>query len=275
MAAVLGVAALAASAAVRAADGGPSAAEPTDPWEHFNRKNYAIEQGIERAGIRPAVKVYRTLTPGPIGVGIHNVLVNLSEPAVLVNDMLQLRVKRAAVPIVRMVVNTTVGILGLFDVAARLGMPHHDNEFGVTLGRYGVKSGPYLYMPLLGPSSPRDLFGTLVDFATNPLHSVKYPHRTEVVATQFVVGGLDLEISTEAQLKALLSGAVDPYATLRSAFIQNKQGEISGTGVPLNLPSFDDTDAPPTPPAPEPKATPDPAPTITTSTAAAAAPDQK
>ncbi len=129
-----------------------------------------------------------------------------------------------------------------------MGLPHHDNEFGVTLGRYGVKSGPYLYLPLIGPSSPRDLFGTVVDFVASPLHSVNYPHRTEVVTTQFVVGGLDLEISTEAQLNALLSGAVDPYATLRSAYTQNKQGEISGTGVPLNLPTFDDTDTPPPPP---------------------------
>lgn len=274
--ALLGATALSAATVVRAAGGAAigtaggtadgaaigaaSAPEPSDPWQPFNRKNYAIQESLEHAVIRPTVKVYRTLTPGPIGAGIHNMLVNLSEPAVLVNDVLQLRIKRAAVPVVRMVLNTTLGVLGLFDVAARIGMPHHDNEFGVTLGRYGVKSGPYLYVPLVGPSSPRDLFGRVVDFVANPLHSLKYPYRTEVVATQFLVGGLDLQISTEAQLNALLSGAVDPYATLRSAYIQHKQGEVDGSGVPLNLPNFDDTDTPPPPPTLEPARPPDPAP---------------
>ncbi len=252
--AALGVVALCTAGVVRAADGAAPAPDPTDPWQPFNRKNYAIQEGLERAAIRPTVRAYRTLTPGPIGVAIHNVLVNLSEPAVLVNDVLQFRIKRAAVPVVRMVLNTTLGLLGLIDVAARIGMPHHDNEFGITLGRYGVKSGPYLYLPLLGPSSPRDLFGTIVDFATNPLHSVKYPYRTEVITSQFIVGGLDLQISTEGQLNALMSGAVDPYATLRSAYIQNKQGEIVGTGVPLNLPTFEDIDTPSPVPPPDPTA---------------------
>jgi phospholipid-binding lipoprotein MlaA len=257
--ALLGITALSAAAIVRAADDAASAQGPSDPWEHFNRKNYAIQQGLERAAIRPMVKFYRALTPGPIGIGIHNVLVNLSEPVVLINDILQFRIKRAAVPVARMVLNTTLGLLGLFDVAARMGLPHHGNEFGVTLGRFGVKSGPYLYVPLIGPSSPRDLFGSVVDFVANPLQLLRYPNRTRILETQFLVGGLDLQISTKSQLNALLSGAVDPYATLRSAFIQNKQGEINGSGVPLNLPTFDDTDTPPPrPPALEPDPPPDP-----------------
>ena len=273
MIAVLGITALSA-ALTRAADGAAPAPEPSDPWEHFNRKNYAIQQGLERAAIRPMVKVYRALTPGPIGVGIHNVLVNISEPAVLIDDVLQFRFKRAAVPLARLVLNSTFGLLGLMDVAARSGLPHHDNEFGVTLGRYGVKSGPYLYVPLVGPSSMRDLFGSVVDFVASPLHALRYPHRTEILDTQFFVGGIDLQISTEAQLNALLSGAVDPYATLRSAFIQNKQGEIDGTGVPLNLPTFDDTDTGPAPPTREPAPPTDPSAATELGAVPIAEPDQ-
>jgi phospholipid-binding lipoprotein MlaA len=213
---------------------------PGDPWERANRVDYAVEAALDKHAIHPLAKIYHTLTPGPIGRGVHNVLVNLSEPVAFFNDVLQLRLKRAGVAGVRFITNSTVGILGLFDVAARTGMTHQDNEFGVTLGRYGVHPGPYMYVPLVGPTTVRDLVGSGLDFFIDPVHWLTYSNRTQVGEARFVVSGLDTRVMTEDQLNALLSGAVDPYATLRSVYLQNKQGEIDGGGVPLNLPSFDD-----------------------------------
>lgn len=217
------------------------ASAPDDPWERQNRKNYAIEGVLDRRLIGPASRLYHKLTPGPIGRGIHNVLINLSEPIAIINDVLQLRFKRAGVSATRLVTNSTLGLLGLVDVAGRAGLAHHDNEFGVTLGRYGVTSGPYMYVPLMGPSTTRNLVGSGVDFLMNPLHWLTIANRTEIGAAQVTVGGLDTRVMTEDQLNALLSGAVDPYATLRSVYLQSKNGEVEGEGVPHDLPSFDET----------------------------------
>ena len=231
----------------------PAQRSAGDPWERVNRAGYAAEGKLDHYLIQPLAKAYRFLTPGPIGLGIHNVLVNLSEPNALINDVLQWRIKRAGTPAERLIINSTAGVLGLFDVAARMGLYHHDDEFGVTLGRYGVRPGPYLYLPLVGPSTVRDLVGSGVDILLNPLHLATYPDQTTVLESNFALGGLDREISTEPELRALLITAVDPYATLRSAYLQNKQGEISGEGIPLNLPSFDEP-GPPLAPEPVPPA---------------------
>jgi phospholipid-binding lipoprotein MlaA len=222
-----------------------------DPWEHLNRINYTIENALDRHLLRPIGRLYAALTPGPIGKGVHNVLVNLSEPTVFFNDVLQLRFKRAGVTAGRFVTNSTIGLLGLIDVANKLGLPHHNNEFGVTLGRYGFYSGPYMFLPLGGPTTVRDLFGSGVDLLMDPFHWIRVTSQAEVNGVRLVVGGLDLRQQSGAQLDALLSDATDPYATLRSVYLQNKQAEIEGESAPLDLPSFD---APSPTPAPGPTA---------------------
>jgi phospholipid-binding lipoprotein MlaA len=236
--------------------GGASAAHastPGDPWEKANRAGWAVEGALDRAIFHPLSVLFRHIAPGPIGHGIHNLIVNLSEPNAFVNDMLQGRLKRATVPAGRFVTNTTIGFLGLFDVATRLGMIHHDNEFGVTLGRYGAGPGPYMFVPLIGPTTVRDVIGAGVDALIDPIHWARYANRPEISTARALVGGLDQRVATEAQLNALLSGAADPYATLRSVYLQNKEAEIRGESAPLErLPTFDDTGpaAPAAPPAP-------------------------
>lgn len=218
---------------------------PGDPFEKFNRKGFAIQETLDRYVIGPLGFIFKKLTPGPIGKAIHHVMVNLSEPTVVINDLLQLRPARAGGAAIRFVVNSTAGIGGMIDVTGATGLPHHPSSFGDTLGHYGVRPGPYLFLPMIGPTDFRDLLGNGVDAAANPLHIVRYPHREAVAISLAVVGGLDQWANSMSDLRALLTDAADPYATLRSAFLQHRQAEITGeAALPASLPDLD-SPAPP------------------------------
>jgi phospholipid-binding lipoprotein MlaA len=244
LAALVGALFITGAPAAQAADGGTRG----DPWEHMNRRSYALEGALDRVIFKPASELFKHIAPGRIGEAVHNLLVNLSEPNAFINDMLQARFERAGVAAGRFVTNSTIGLVGMVDVARRLGLVHHDNEFGVTLGVYGVGPGPYLYVPLLGPTTVRDLIGSGIDAFIDPIHWAQYANRPEISVARAVVSGLDLRVATEAQLNALLSDATDPYATLRSVYLQNKEAEVRGENAPLdNLPSFDDPTAPAAP----------------------------
>ncbi|MBV8593809.1 MAG: VacJ family lipoprotein [Caulobacteraceae bacterium] len=224
---------------------GPARAMPGDPLERLNRRFYAINAVLDRALIRPLSRVSAGLTPGPIGRVIKNVLTNISEPVVILNDVLQMRPMAAGRASARLIVNTTVGIAGAIDVAARLGVRHHDNGFGDTLGRYGLGPGPYLYLPLLGPSDLRDLTGAAADTFVDPLTWGAYPYKTEVGLTLAAVGGLGERAEADRDLQTLLEGAADPYATLRSTYLQLRQGQIEGReGATDALPPLPDLGEP-------------------------------
>lgn len=220
------------------------AATRGDPFEKFNRKQFELQEKFSRYTIGPLAHLYRALTPGVIGKAIHNIIVNLGEPEVFINDMLQLRPGRAARTAVRFVANTTVGLVGMIDVAGKTGLPHHPSSFGDTLGRYGVRPGPYLFLSLIGPSTIRDLVGNVVDDVINPLHFVAYPERQTVSISVGLTSGVDQFSRSENDLRTLLSNAADPYATLRSTYLQNREAEISGqTTIPNTLPNLDDPGA--------------------------------
>jgi phospholipid-binding lipoprotein MlaA len=223
-----------------------------DPFEGMNRRFYAIHQALDKAILRPLALGYSHATTGGLRKALHNFVTELSEPVVFGNDVLQLRVKRAATTVGRFVVNATVGFAGLFDPAAKIGLPHHDNGFGTTLGRYGVKPGPYIFLPLIGPSDFRDIIGTGVDFYSDPVGRIHYPKRGYVLLGIGIVGGLDQRANAEADLQQIESMGTDSYATLRSLYMQTRQAEIHGGGaVSINdLPSFDDPGAPASAPAP-------------------------
>ncbi len=214
---------------------------PGDPWERTNRRIFALNQVLDRKIIGPLSRFTSGLTPGPIGRMIHNFLVNLNEPVVIANDLLQVRPGPAIRSAFRLVVNTTAGGLGAIDVAKALGDPMHVNGFGDTLGRWGVHSGPYIVIPVFGPSSVRDLFGMLVDDITLPVQSVNYPYRTEVDVTLVVVGGLNQRADVGRDLDTLLEGAADPYATLRSSYLQSREAQIK---APQSLPDLPDLEDP-------------------------------
>jgi phospholipid-binding lipoprotein MlaA len=236
---------------------------PGDPYERTNRGIYAFNRRLDRAFLAPLARLTTGLTPGPIGKAIHNFLVNLNEPVVIVNDLLQARPGPAVRSAFRLLVNSTVGGLGAIDVAKALGDPAHKNGFGDTLGRWGADPGPYLVVPVLGPSTFRDLLGSIADDFTLPLQFINYPYRTEVAVTVSIVGGLNERSELGPQLDALLGGAADPYATLRSSYLQSREAQIRGAKALPPLPEIDEVTPPPppevppaSPPAPEPPSPP-------------------
>ena len=235
----------------------PAAAESVgveDPFESLNRRFYAIHQGIDHAIFRPLALGYSHATSGPVGKGLHHLITEIGEPVVFGNDLAQLRIKRAGVTLARFLINATVGLAGLTDPATKMGLPYHDNGFGTTLGRWGFKPGPYIFLPLVGPTTLRDLIGTGVDFYSDPLGRIHYHDRGDVLVGVTVIGGLDLRANSDADLKQIESMGTDSYATLRSLYLQEREAEIHG-GAPVSiqdLPDFDDpgasAPATPTPP---------------------------
>ena len=255
-----------------------------DPMEGVNRQFYRLHQGIDRVLLRPAAFAYQRIFPKVVRRALHNFLGNIDEPLIFANDLLQLRVAHAGRTAVRFATNTTFGAAGLFDPATRAGFPHHDNDFGATMARYGVAPGPYVFLPLLGPSTLRDLIGSGVEFAANPLTLAGYhslggfnaaaiagalTHRTSLGAfnaAAIVVGGLDQRVAADEDLKQIDQMGTDSYATLRSLYLQSRQAEISG-GDTVNiqtLPDFDDAPMSPAPAAAAPAPSPtDQAPAVT------------
>jgi phospholipid-binding lipoprotein MlaA len=227
-----------------------------DPWEHANRRAYGLGQGFDRRVFRPVAMGYKHALPSPLRQAIRNFLNNLNEPGTIINDILQVRVKRAARSIGRFVINSTIGLVGLLDVATDAGLARQDNSFSATLGRYGVKTGPYLYLPVVGPSTVRGLFGWGVDLVLDPLYWVNYPQKLAVGISRELVSGVDLRAESDSTLNALTNEATDPYATLRSAYLQNQQSQIDGGANQAQpLPEFEDVAPPasssPSPPEPD------------------------
>lgn len=221
---------------------------PDDPYERINRRFYANAMHVNMKYFTPLVRVYHALTPGLVGVAIHNMITNLGEPVAIVNDVLQVRLKAAARDTFRVAANTSLGIGGMIDLAGKEGIPHHENDFGITLGVWGVKPGPYLFIPFLGPSTVRDSIGSGVDVLLNPFTYIRFPGRLTLQYTTAAVGTLDRRLSAQGQLDALTADAADPYATLRSVYLQSREAEIRGENAAPELPPLDD----PAPASPQP-----------------------
>lgn len=215
------------------------AARPNDPLEGMNRGLYAVHRSIDRIILRPVAKVYLAVTPRFVRRGLHNCLVNLGEPITVVNDVLQLKIGKAARATTRFVANSTVGVAGLFDVASKAGVPYHTADFGQTLGRYGVPAGPYIFIPVLGPSTLRDAGGRVVDAVADPVSHVHFDGEHTFRTGRVILGAIDTRATFDKDLEELDRSATDPYVTLRSVYLQNRQSFINGGQVDVqSLPSF-------------------------------------
>jgi len=159
--------------------------------------------------------------------GIHNALNNLNEPVVLANDVLQGDGGKAANTAGRIVINSTVGIGGLIDVARKIGIPGHENDFGITLGKNGIAEGSYLVLPFAGPKPPRDLLGTAVDQAFDPLTYVQFHGRDTWMVVKFGVAILDSRTSQLDAIESIERSSIDFYATTRNLYRQSRNAQIN------------------------------------------------
>ena len=216
----------------------PSAATPDrrDPFERLNRGVYAFNDGLDRALVKPAARGYRKVTPQFMQAGISNFFSNAKYPVTLVNNLLQGKVTAAASDTARFLLNTTLGLGGLLDPATQAGLDRNDEDFGQTLGKWGVPSGPYVVVPFLGPYTVRDGFGSLADDFAEPRAYL------EDDSTRWTLWAAD---KFERRVRLLDADAVlertgDPYAFVRSAYLQRREYLVRDGDVPVDDSMSDD-----------------------------------
>ncbi len=209
-----------------------------DPLECFNRGIYGFNKGLDYVLISPTARLYRKVFPKPIKNMIGNFFQNLQEIPVMGNDILQWRWKDAREAATRFTLNTTWGLGGLFDVAAKNGLEHHKNDFGITLARWGLEESIYVVLPLVGPSTARDAFGA---WAVNYWMTVyPYIHSNRLRYTLLGVDFVNIRADFFKHEAAFAEAAVDEYRLVRDAYLQNRAFQINGEAAP-KLDSTTDT----------------------------------
>jgi len=199
-----------------------------DPLEPANRVGYQVNNGLDTYFLRPLALGYRAAVPQPVRNGVHNVLANLGTPVLLTNDMLEGKPRRAGDTTMRFVINTTIGGLGVFDVAKGMGYPAHESDFGITLALWGLPEGPFLFLPVLGPSSPRDASGFGVDIAIDPFTWLGQGVITEATTwSRFAISAVDARERVLDGIDSIKKTALDPYATFRSLYRQHRESQIA------------------------------------------------
>lgn len=201
---------------------GPNA-NPADPLEPFNRGVFSFNDGVDRAVLRPLASAYRDIAPSPVRTGVSNFFGNISDVWSLVNNVLQLKPKESAETLMRISFNTIFGFGGVFDLASEMRLQKHSEDFGQTLGYWGVGPGPYVVLPLLGPSNLRDTVGTAVDVNTDLVN------RLRNVPTRNSLAGLRV-VDTRANLlgagDVVEQAALDKYSFTRDAYLQRRRSLI-------------------------------------------------
>lgn len=212
-----------------------------DPWEGLNRDLFAVHETVDNAVLEPVARGYRAVTPSPVRKGVLNFLRNLRGPVILANDLLQGEIGRAGTTAARFGVNTTIGIGGVFDPATSMGLERHDEDFGQTLAVWGVDSGPYIFLPLLGPTTVRDGAGRIVDVAFDPLTWFEGDDIDTIRTTRTVVAGVAAREQVLETVDNIRRDAIDPYVTIRTSFGLLRESAIqNGPADVQDLPEFED-----------------------------------
>ncbi|WP_414450483.1 VacJ family lipoprotein [Burkholderia sp. 22PA0099] len=200
-----------------------------DPMEGFNRTMYKFNDTIDTYALKPAAKGYQWVVPGPVRDSVTNFFSNIGDVYIAANNLAQLRIADGVGDIMRVVINTVFGVGGLFDVATVAKLPKHSSDFGITLGHYGVPAGPYVVLPLLGPSTVRDTAGLAVDYVGNPL---TYVNPDSLSWGLFGVNLLNTRANLLGAGDVLDAAAIDKYSFVRNAYLQRRQSLISASGGP-------------------------------------------
>lgn len=214
-----------------------------DPWEGFNRTVYTFNDKVDQYALKPVAKGYVKITPQPVRDSVTNFFANIGDVYNAANNFLQLKITDGVEDIMRIVINTVFGVGGLFDVATLAKLPKHNQDFGLTLGHYGVPAGPYLMLPLFGPSTVRDGVGLVGNYFINPISYI------DSSAVSWGLYGLNI-VSTRANLLGasdLLEGAaIDKYSFVRNTYLQRRRYQLSdGHASSSSLPDYGDGAPPP------------------------------
>lgn len=202
-----------------------------DPFEPLNRQVFAFNEALDAMALRPAAIFYKEIIPPPFQRGTNNFLANLRSPVILFNDLLQFNFSAAGNTAMRFIVNSTLGVGGLDDRASDFGYAKRDNDFGLTLGIWGVPDGPYLVLPGFGPSSPRDATGTVVDSAVlDPLGVLANFNSSlsDLSWARLGVGAANTRARVDDELEDLRRTSLDFYASLRSLYRQMRAARLKG-----------------------------------------------
>ena len=202
-----------------------------DPLEGLNRGVYSFNQGIDKILFNPLGKLYRAITPEFVDKGITNFFSNLNEISVIANDILQFKVKQAFSDAARFVFNSTLGLLGFFDVSSTMGLDKHDEDFGQTLGVWGVGSGPFLMAPFFGPTTLRDATGFIVDQGI--LNPVFYLDNDELRAGLLTINYIDFKSDLLITDKLIEDAALDEYEFIKNAYFNKRESQINYRLTPL------------------------------------------
>ena len=210
-------------------------ADNRDPIEGLNRAIFSFNDSLDKAVFKPVAQGYRDYTPDPLQQGVGNFFGNIEDVVTTINDLLQFKFKQTGSDGLRVLVNTTLGIFGIFDVATRMGFEKHNEDFGQTLGRWGIDSGPYLVLPVLGPSTLRDTVGIVVDnSAFDPIYQIDHiPSRNSLI----VVEGVDNRAELLGASKVLEKAALDRYNFLKESYLQKRENDVQDSAQAFDLDS--------------------------------------
>jgi phospholipid-binding lipoprotein MlaA len=221
---------------------------PGDPLEPMNRVIFRFNDAVDQHLAVPIAKGYQKVTPHPVRTAISNFFSNIGDLNTIANELLQLKITNATEDLMRFVMNSTFGVGGLIDFATPAGLPKHHQDFGLTLGRWGMPTGPYLMLPIFGPSTFRDGIGLAVDVRFNPFNYIEPATRTPLYAMQFINTRSDMLGATNI----LQQAALDKYSFIRDAYLQQRRSGTSAASAPA-LPNYGDegnSSAAPAVPAP-------------------------
>jgi phospholipid-binding lipoprotein MlaA len=209
-----------------------------DPFESVNRRVFAFNHALDKHAALPAASYYKSAVPDGVREGVHNVLSNLSLPVTFANDILQGETTQAGYAVCRLGVNMTIGVLGVMDPATDMGCPENDEDFGQTLAVYGVPGGPYLVLPLLGSTLPRDVAGKiLVDPYFNPMAYLAYRGKYFVTMGTNVIKMVDQNSRNISALRDVERTSIDYYAAVRSVYLQKRDSAIQNSTVEPETPN--------------------------------------
>lgn len=213
--------------------------DPRDPLERYNRAMYQFNESLDKNVIKPVAKAYVAVVPSFVNKGITHFFSNLDDVTVLANDLLQFKLVQASSDAMRILINSTFGLFGLFDVASPIGLKKHREDFGQTLGYWGVNSGAYLVLPFFGPSSLRDGMGLYVDYSQfDP--TLNFVDDTATRNTMFTIDVIDNRADLLSASRLVQEAALDPYIFIREAYLQRRQSLVYDGNPPME--EFDDFD---------------------------------